>query len=211
MVGPGGMAYNRGAMTDSSTTNGPEAAASPAPSPTGAAARPPATPDDLFARLDALGIAAATTEHEAVFTVEESRHLRGLIPGGHVKNLFLRNKKGRQWLVVCEEERAVDLKALGTLLGAGRLSFGSPERLRAALGVEPGSVTPFAVINDPDGAVETVIDAHLMSFETINAHPLVNTMTTSIARDDLLRFMEACGHTPRILDLDATAGGADAG
>jgi len=186
------------------TSPGGAAATSAATSAAPAAAV--ATPETLFARLDALGIAVETVEHEPVFTVDEARRLRGTIPGGHVKNLFLRDKKGRQWLVVCEEERPVDLKALAGRIGAGRLSFGSPERLRAALGVEPGSVTPFAVINDPGAAVQTVLDARLMAFETINAHPLVNTMTTAIARDDLLRFIEACGHTPQIVDLDGPAG-----
>ncbi|NBB83517.1 MAG: prolyl-tRNA synthetase associated domain-containing protein [Alphaproteobacteria bacterium] len=164
-----------------------------------------ATPADLYARFAALGIAVATHEHEPVFTVEESRHLRGLLPGGHVKNLFLRNKKGRQWLVTCEEERAIDLKKLGAALDAGRLSFGSADRLRAALGVEPGAVTPFAILNDPEGAVQFVLDRHLLDYDVLNAHPLVNDKTVAIARDDLLTFVAACGHTPHILDLDPLA------
>jgi len=168
-----------------------------------------ATPEDLYARFEALGITVTTHEHEPVFTVAESRHLRGLLPGGHVKNLYLRNKKGRQWLVTCEEERAVDLKKLAKALDAGRLSFGSAERLRAALGVEPGSVTPFAVINDPEGEVTFVLDRHLMDFDVINAHPLVNDRTTAIARDDLLAFVAACGHPPHILDLDPLAPDAE--
>src|SRR5437879_6721437 len=106
------------------------------------------SPQQLFARLDALGIAHRTVEHVPVFTVEQAKAHRGILPGHHIKNLFLRNKKEEMWLVVALEDRAVDLKRLGEKLGAGRLSFGSPERLGKYLGVQPGSVTPFAVIND---------------------------------------------------------------
>jgi len=163
----------------------------------------PATPDALFARLAALGIAAATHHHAAVFTVEEAQALRGALPGAHCKSLFLRDKKGRQFLVVCLEDRRIDMKALAGIIGAGRLSFGSPERLRAALGVEPGSVTPFAAINDEARhAVAIVLDAEMMRAPLVNYHPLINTMTTALAPADLLRFLEATGHRPRIADLD---------
>ncbi|MGO4123795.1 prolyl-tRNA synthetase associated domain-containing protein [Inquilinus sp. YAF38] len=175
----------------------------PDSSPPAAAARPCATPADLFARLRALGVEVSTHEHEAVFTVEESRHLRGLLPGWHSKNLFLRNKKGQAWLVVCEEERRVDLKALGELLGAGRLSFGSPDRLMEALGVTPGSVTPFAIINDDARQVTIALDADMMRHGTLHFHPLVNTMTTAIAPAGLLSFIASCGHEPHIVDLDS--------
>ena len=167
----------------------------------------PASPDDLFARLRDLGIDTKTHSHEAVFTVAEAQFLRGTLPGGHCKSLFLRNKKGRQWLVVCEEERAIDLKALGGLIGAGRLSFGSPGRLMAALGVIPGSVTPFALINDTEQAVTVVLDQHMLDHEPLNYHPLVNTMTTAIAPADLLTFIKACGHLPQVVNL-SPAGGA---
>ena len=116
------------------------------------------TPQQLFARLDELGLAHRTVEHAPVFTVEEAKQHRGVLPGHHIKNLFLRNKKEEMWLVVALEDRAIDLKRLGERLGAGRLSFGSPERLRTYLGVEPGSVTPFSVINDADHAVRLVLD-----------------------------------------------------
>src|SRR4030081_2796838 len=106
------------------------------------------SPQQLFARLKELGIAQRTVEHPAVFTVEQAKARRGDLPGHHIKNLFLRNKKEEMWLVVALEDRAVDLKRLGEVLGAGRLSFGSAERLRRHLGVEPGSVTPLALIND---------------------------------------------------------------
>ncbi|MGK9166723.1 prolyl-tRNA synthetase associated domain-containing protein [Inquilinus limosus] len=166
------------------------------------AARPCATPEDLFARLRSLSVPVTTHEHEAVFTVEESRHLRGLLPGWHSKNLFLRNKKGQEWLVVSEEERRIDLRALGDLLGSGRLSFGSPDRLMEALGITPGSVTPFALINDTARRVTVVLDADMMRHGTLHFHPLVNTMTTAIEPAGLLAFIAGCGHEPHIVDLD---------
>jgi Ala-tRNA(Pro) deacylase len=166
------------------------------------------SPQQLFARLDALGVAHRTVEHVPVFTVEESRQHRGVLPGHHIKNLFLRNKKEAMWLVVALEHRTIDLKKLGERLGAGRLSFGSPERLRTYLGVEPGSVTPFSVINDTGHAVRLVLDEGLKVDGPVNAHPLTNSMTTAITLADLLRFFEATGHAPQWLDLglDPAAG-----
>ncbi|MGQ0584803.1 MAG: prolyl-tRNA synthetase associated domain-containing protein [Reyranella sp.] len=158
-------------------------------------------PQQLFAKLEALGIAQRTVEHPPVFTVEEAKALRGNLPGHHIKNLFLRNKKEEMWLVVALEDRAIDLKRLGEALGAGRLSFGSPERLRRHLGVEPGSVTPFALVNDETSVVRLVLDRGLSEGGPVNAHPLVNTMTTAIAIADLLRLFEATGHAPRWLDF----------
>jgi Ala-tRNA(Pro) deacylase len=158
-------------------------------------------PQQLFARLDQLGIAHRTVEHPPVFTVEEAKALRGNLPGRHVKNLFLRNKKEEMWLVVALEDRAVDLKRLGDVLSAGRLSFGSADRLKRTLGVEPGSVTPLAVANDQAHAVRLVLDRGIADGGPVNAHPLVNTMTTALAPADLLRFFEATGHTPRWLDF----------
>jgi Ala-tRNA(Pro) deacylase len=157
------------------------------------------TPTDLFAFLDRLGIAHTTVTHPALFTVEQSRELRGTIPGGHTKNLFLKDKKGALFLVTALEDAVIELKSLHRRLEAsGRFSFGSADLMRETLGIEPGAVTPFAVINDRDRRVSVVLDAALMRHDTINAHPLVNTMTTSIARADLLRFLEATGHAPRI-------------
>src|SRR5476651_1945475 len=138
------------------------------------------TPQQLFARLDALGIPHRSVEHAPVFTVEEAKAHRGVLPGHHIKNLFLRNKKEEMWLVVALEDRAIDLKRLGEVLGAGRLSFGSPERLRTYLGIEPGSVTPFSVINDTARKVSLVLDRGLSEGGPINAHPLTNTMTSAI-------------------------------
>lgn len=158
-------------------------------------------PQQLFARLDQLGIAHRTVEHPPVFTVEEAKALRGNLPGHHIKNLFLRNKKEEMWLVVALEDRAIDLKRLGEALGAGRLSFGSAERLKRYLGVEPGSVTPFALINDRAHAVRLALDRGMADGAPVNAHPLVNTMTTALAAADLLRFFDATGHTPHWLDF----------
>jgi Ala-tRNA(Pro) deacylase len=158
-------------------------------------------PQQLFARLDQLGIAHRTVEHPPVFTVEEAKVLRGNLPGHHIKNLFLRNKKEEMWLVVALEDRAIDLRRLGEVLGAGRFSFGSAERLKRYLGVEPGSVTPLALINDEARAVRLVLDRGVADGAPVNAHPLVNTMTTALAAADLLRFFDATGHTPRWLDF----------
>ena len=158
-------------------------------------------PQQLFARLDALGIAHRTVEHPPVFTVEQAKALRGDLPGHHIKNLFLRNRKEEMWLVVALEDRAVDLKRLGEVLGAGKLSFGSPDRLRRTLGVEPGSVTPLALANDTAGAVRLALDRGLADGQPVNAHPLVNTMTTALSLDGLHRLFAATGHEPRWLDF----------
>lgn len=159
----------------------------------------PASPDDLFAYLDRLGIAHPTVSHPPLFTVEQSQALRGQLAGGHTKNLFLKDKKGDLYLVVAGEDAKIDLKSLHRLLGAtGRFSFGSADLMTELLGVTPGSVTAFGVLNDTGLRVQVILDADLMAHDTINCHPLVNTMTTSIARDDLVRFLEATDHVPRI-------------
>jgi Ala-tRNA(Pro) deacylase len=159
----------------------------------------PCTPADLFGFLDRLGIAHPTITHPAVFTVEESQSLRGKIPGGHTKNLFLRDKKGTLYLVVASEDAVIELRSLHRRLGAsGRFSFGAADLLRETLGVEPGSVTPFAALNDTGRRVTVVLDAAMMGHPVLNFHPLVNTMTTSIGRDDLVRFLAATGHAARI-------------
>ena len=159
----------------------------------------PATPADLFAALDRLGIAHTTVSHPPLFTVEQSQGLRGQIPGGHTKNLFLRDKKGALFLVTTLEDAVIELKSLHRRLGAsGRFSFGSADLLLETLGIVPGAVTPFAAINDTAGRVTVVLDAGLMEHAVINCHPLANTMTTSIARADLVRFLESTGHSPRI-------------
>ena len=158
----------------------------------------------LFARLDALGIPHRTVEHPAVFTVAQSRGIGGELPGGHTKNLFVKDRKGRLFLVTALCDAAIDLKRLHEALGArGRVSFGSAELLRATLGVEPGSVTPLAAINDAAGRVTVILDAALMAHDPVNVHPLVNTATTALAPADLVRFLEATGHPPRVLALPA--------
>ena len=160
----------------------------------------PKTPEELFAVLDDLGIAHSTKRHPAVFTVAESQSLRDEIPGGHTKNLFLKDKKDQYFLVTVEEDAVVDLKAIHTLIGArGRVSFGKPERLMEFLGVLPGSVTAFGVINDRDHRVRMVLDESLLRHDIINAHPLRNDATTSIGRDDLVRFLQSTGHEPLIV------------
>jgi Ala-tRNA(Pro) deacylase len=165
-----------------------------------------ATPSDLFAYLDKLGIRTETVAHAPVFTVAESRAIKARVPGGHLKNLFLKDRKDRLFLVVARDETRIDLKRLHEAIGAsGRLSFGSADLLRAALGVEPGSVTPFALVNDAARRVAAILDATLMDFERVNFHPLVNSMTTTIARDDLLAFLRATGHEPRVLRLPEPA------
>jgi Ala-tRNA(Pro) deacylase len=159
----------------------------------------PATPAELFAHLDALGIPYVTHHHPAVHTVAEAAARRGSLPGGHCKCLFLKDRKAGLWLVVALEDRAVDLKALADRLGAPRFSFGNPELLLATLGVTPGSVTPFALINDPGHAVRVVLEEGMLALDPLNYHPLVNTATTAVAPQDLLRFIRAGGHEPRVI------------
>jgi Ala-tRNA(Pro) deacylase len=165
----------------------------------------PATPTDLFAYLDGLDIPHATVMHPPLFTVEQSRAMRGKVPGSHTKNLFLKDKRDAYFLVVALEDAAIELKSLHRRLGAtGRFSFGAVEALRELLGVEPGSVTPFAAINDVGGKVAVVLDAAMLRHDILNYHPLVNTMTTTVSRDGLLKFLNACGHAPRIEAVSAT-------
>ena len=167
-----------------------------------AASTYPAIAAPLFARLDSLGIPHKTLEHVAVFTVTESQALRGRIPGEHSKNLFVKDKKGRLFLVTAREDASIDLKRLHEAIGAqGRVSFANADQLRTHLGVEPGSVTPFAAMNDTDGKVSVILDAVMMQHAVLNFHPLINTATTTIANTDLIRFLEATGHPPKIIPL----------
>ena len=147
------------------------------------------------------GSATSTVEHPALFTVEQSRALRGEIAGAHTKNLFLKDKKDQVFLVVAGEAAEIDMKNLHKRIGSARLSFGKPELLLELLGVVPGSVTPFGVFNDTGRAVSVVLDAELMRADRLNFHPLENTATTTIARDDLVAFLRATGHEPRILPV----------
>jgi Ala-tRNA(Pro) deacylase len=162
----------------------------------------PKTPDQLFAALDALGIKYSTVKHPPLFTIEQSRTLRGQIPGGHTKNLFLRDKKHAIYLVVTLEDAEIDLKGLHRQLGAtGRFSFGSADLLRELLGVEPGAVTPFGAINDKTARVSVVLDEAMMRHERLNFHPLVNTRTTGLKSADLIKFLRATGHEPLVAAL----------
>lgn len=161
----------------------------------------PATPAELLAYLEQLGIDAPTFEHPPVFTVEEAKALRGELAGAHTKNLFLRDKKGRMWLVTVLEDREIDLRALAESLGHKRFSFGSAERLMRYLGVAPGSVTPFGVFNDSGGAVRVAFDTGLHDFDAWNFHPLVNSMTTTVRPEHMVRFLDAVDHAPTWLDV----------
>lgn len=163
---------------------------------------PPLGPDELFARFDRLGIAHRTHAHPPVFTVAEAARLRGELPGGHCKSLFLKDKKGRYWLAVMLEERRLDLKKLASRLKAPRFSFGNEDDLFALLGVRPGSVTPFALANDREHRVTPILDAGMLERDPLNYHPLRNDRTTAVAPADLLRFIADCGHEPVILPLD---------
>ena len=161
------------------------------------------TAADLLEYFSELGLETTTVDHEPVFTVEEARRLRGALPGGHSKSLFLRNKKGVMWLVTTDADRKIDLKRLGESLGAGRVGFASPERLMTYLGVIPGAVTPFAVVNDAAGSVQVALDREMLEQEPLNFHPLDNTKTTAIRSVDLLRFLAAADHNPLLLEPEA--------
>jgi len=169
----------------------------------------PATEADLFSFLDDLGISTSTVTHPPLHTVEESKALRGDLPGAHIKNLFLKDKKGRLFLLTCLENRTVDMKTLHKTLGAARLSFGKPELLWETLGVRPGAVTPFTLINDRDEEkkVTFALDSALAENGPINAHPLHNEATTAISHEGLMRFIDACGHTPLMVDFAAPVDG----
>ncbi len=164
-----------------------------------------ATPDDLFARLEALDIETETHSHPPAYTVEESRGLRGDLPGTHCKTLLFKDKKAALWLCVVEESRRLNIRALSDALGAARLSFARPEIVEKHLGIQPGAVTPFALINDTDAVINVALDSEVMAAEITYFHPLTNDRSTAIAPADLLRFIEASGHRPVTVDLGPTA------
>lgn len=161
----------------------------------------PKSPDELFARFKELGIETTTHTHPPLFTVEESQRLRGDLPGGHCKSLFFKDRKDQYWLVVTLEDRPVDIKRLEARLGSARLSFARPERLMEVLGVIPGSVTPFALINDAQRQVTVILDKQMLDRDPLNYHPLHNAATTAIAPADLIAFIKSCGHEPRVVEL----------
>lgn len=170
----------------------------------------PTSPQALMDHLTSLGIAFTLYEHEAVFTVEQANKIDAMIPGTHTRNLFLKDKKGAMFLVTLRHDTRVDLNKLNVLLGAGRFSFGSPERLWQYLGVRPGSVTPFSIINDKNHDVVTVLEKGMMEQEIVNYHPLLNTMTVSLTPAGLMEFLKSIQVEPRILDLSSACPDEDA-
>ena len=160
---------------------------------------------DLMALLGALGVATRTFEHPAVFRVGEGEAIKAAIPGAHTKNLFLKDAKGQLWLISAADSTVIDLKRLHTVIGSARLSFGSAELMEASLGVTPGSVTAFAMINGAASDVRFVLDKLLADAPLVNFHPLVNTATTGIGQAGLRAFLVAVGVTPLFVDFAALA------
>ncbi|MEO1019965.1 MAG: prolyl-tRNA synthetase associated domain-containing protein [Pseudomonadota bacterium] len=162
------------------------------------------TAKEFFAYLQSHGIASETEWHSPAFTVEDARRLTGHIRGGHTKNLLLECKRGSLWLIVCLDNQKLKINGLSRLLKIPRLSFASAAKMKDRLGVEPGSVSPFALINDSERIVQPVFDAKMLQFDLLNYHPLTNSATTTIRSDDLRRFVEALGYRAIETDLDAT-------
>ena len=163
----------------------------------------PAAEADLLAYLDRIGVGWTRHAHAPVFTVEEAQVLRGELPGAHSKNLFLKAKDGALWLAVCREDRRIRIRDLERALGAKKMSFGAADLLKATLGVNPGSVTPFALINDPQGLVKVALDAQMMRAEILNFHPMRNDATLAVSKDGLRRFLAETGHGVVETDFDA--------
>ena len=163
----------------------------------------PTSPEMLMEKLESLGIEYTLTKHEAVFTVAESEKIDSEISGTHCRNLFLRDKKKKNYLLCLQNATEVDIKKLSEILDAARLSFGSSDRLWEYLGVRPGSVCPFSIMNDTQNQVEIFLDKSMMEKEIVNFHPLLNTMTVSLKPDDLLKFIESIGRVAHIVDLTA--------
>jgi Ala-tRNA(Pro) deacylase len=159
------------------------------------------TKEDLFECLTQLGIKTKTIEHPPAYTVENAKAYRGDLSGAHSKNLFLKDKKGQLWLIVCLEDRNLDMKKLKDCIGSAHLSFGKPNVLKEVLGVSPGSVSPFTLINDAEKRVRVVLDQEMMTFDYLNFHPLENTSTTQISRSGILKFIKSCGHQADIIAL----------
>jgi Ala-tRNA(Pro) deacylase len=159
----------------------------------------PATRQELFALFDELAIETNTIEHIPVFTVEDAQKVHGDIKGGHCKNLFCKDEKGVLWLIVALEDARIDLKAAKDRIESRRLSFGRPELLMEILGVEPGSVTPFSLINDKTNKTNVILDAAMMKLDLLNFHPLKNDATTTISSVDLIKFIKATGHEPKVV------------
>ena len=160
------------------------------------------TRSELFAFLDGLGIAHRTLDHEAVFRVGEGDEIKAALPGGHTKNLFLKDAKGQLWLISALGETGIDLKTLHHVIGSARLSFGNAALMEETLGVTPGSVTAFGLVNDVDHRVRFVLDAALARADPVNFHPLENIATTAVSQADFRRFLAALGITPLVVDFE---------
>jgi Ala-tRNA(Pro) deacylase len=159
----------------------------------------PASREQLFERFASLGVKTRTLDHAPVFTVEQAKLVHDDMPGGHCKNLFCKDEKGMLWLIVALEDAVINLKAAPAKIGSKRLTFGKPDLLMEVLGVEPGSVTPFGLINDTATRVKVILDDAMMRQTPLNYHPLKNDATTAITPDDLLTFIRSCGHNPRVV------------
>jgi Ala-tRNA(Pro) deacylase len=159
----------------------------------------PASREQLFERFKSLRLETRTLDHAPVFTVEQAKLVHDDMPGGHCKNLFCKDEKGVLWLIVALEDAVINLKAAPSKIGSKRLTFGKPELLMEVLGVEPGSVTPFGLINDTQNRVNVILDEAMMTKNPLNYHPLKNDATTALSPADLLTFVKSCGHTPRIV------------
>lgn len=160
-----------------------------------------ATETDLFHRLEELGIETETLRHDPMFTVEDGRDLWAQLPGGHCKSLFLKDKKSTLWLIVALADTAINMKELQSKISSARLSFGKAELMQEILGVTPGSVTPFALMNNSSQSVRVILDEAMLAHEKLHYHPLHNEATTAIKPDDLLQFIQSCGHAPEIVAL----------
>ena len=161
----------------------------------------PTTPDMLMATLVSLEICYSIHSHPPLRTVEDAKAFRGDLKGAHIKNLYLRDRKKRNFLLVAEEDKEIDLKALPGFIGSGKLSFGSADRLLEILGVRPGAVSPFTLINDPDHKVQLILDSDLVGQPCLFAHPLVNDLTLGVSGADLMRFFTHTGHNPRLMNF----------
>ena len=162
--------------------------------------------DRLLAWMAANGVEQMTHDHPAVFRVEEGFELKAALPGTHTKNLFLKDKKGRLWLISARQDTVVDLKRAPKTIGSDRLSFGNGGLLYETLGVRGGSVTALGLINDPDQRVTFVLDQALWDADIVNFHPLTNTATTALAQADFRRFLELVGREPVVVDFGRLTG-----
>jgi Ala-tRNA(Pro) deacylase len=158
---------------------------------------------DLLAFLDRIGVEAVTHDHPAVFRVGEGEDVKAGIDGAHTKNLFLKDARGQLWLISAQDRTQIDLKRLHTVIGSGRLSFGNEALMVETLGVTPGSVTAFGLINDRDRRVRFVLDRRLAEAAKLNFHPLENTATTTVTQDGFRRFLQAIGVSPAVVDFAA--------